>query len=106
MHDYTQTMKEILAKYYEPTSLLENVLPVYQASTVQMLNWFRGIIPKHPIDEHDVFDVLKELGFQQVQKILTEKVCIVEANPKKGIKAEYDEVEIGRVLVWNLYEIF
>lgn len=105
MQDYKDIMKTILAKYYEPTSIFGEVLPVYEATTKQMWNWFRGVIPEHPIDEHDVFDILTELGFQQKQKILMERVCIVQADKKKGIKAEYDDVEVGRVLIWHLYEI-
>lgn len=104
MQDYKDIMKTILAKYYEPTSIFGEVLPVYEATTSKMLHWFRGVIPENPIDEHDVYDVLLELGFQQKQKILMERVCIVQADKKKGIQAEYDDVEVGRVLVWHLYE--
>ncbi len=105
MQDYKEIMKTALAKYYEPTSIFGEVLPVYEATTKQMWNWFRGVIPEHPIDEHDVFDILTELGFQQKQKILMERVCIVKADEKKRIRAEYDDREVGRILIWNLYEI-
>lgn len=105
MQDYKEAMKTILAKYYEPTSIFEKVMPVYEATTSKMLHWFRGVIPENPIDEHDVYDVLLELGFQQKQKILFDKVQISEGNPKKGIKPEFEDVEVGRVLVWHLYEI-
>ena len=64
MHDYKETMKTILAKYYEPTSIFGEVLPIYEATTDKMLRWFRGVIPENPIDEHDVYDILLELGFQ------------------------------------------
>ncbi|WP_313373781.1 hypothetical protein [Chishuiella sp.] len=104
MEDYKVIMKELVLKYYDPSDLLKNVLPIYEVTTSEMMNWFRGVVPKHPIDEHDVFDVLKECGFPLVQKIIYEKVCIVEEDKEEGIQAEYDEEEVGRVLVWNLYE--
>ena len=105
MQDYKEIMKTILAKYYEPTSILENVMPVYEATTDKMLHWFRGVIPENPIDEHDVYDILLEQGFQQKQKIIYEKVQITKGNPKKGIKPEFEDVEVRRILVWHLYEI-
>lgn len=100
MMDYKEIMKQTLLNYYEQ----ESEIPPYQITTKSLLNWFRGVIPNEPIDEHDVFEILTELGFRQAQKVLKEKVCIVEEDKKKGIRAEYDEVEVGRVLVWNLFD--
>lgn len=100
MQSYKEIMRRLVNDFYEP----EDEIPPHQATTSAMLNWFRGVIPHDPIDEHDVFDVLSECGFRQTQKIITERVCIVEEDKKKGIVAEYDEVEVGRILVWNLYE--
>ena len=100
MQDYKEIMKHALLNYYEQDS----EIPPYQITTKLLLDWFRGVIPKEPMDEHDVFDVLIELGFKQSQKRIMEKVCIVQEDKKKGIRAEYDEIEVGRILVWNLYE--
>ena len=100
MQDYKDIMKQTLLNYYEQ----ESEIPPYLATTKSLLDWFRGVIPKEPINEHDVFDVLFELGFKQSQKKIMEKVCIVEEDKKKGVRAEYDEIEVARILVWNLYE--
>lgn len=101
MEDYKQLMKELLLQYYDATPEGEAM----QMQTTEVLRWFRGIIPQHPITEHDIFDVLKECGFVISQKILTEKVCIYEGDGTNDYPAEYDHVETGRILVWNLYEI-
>lgn len=100
MDDYKEIMKNLLLQYYEMTPGGD----VVQMQTSQVLQWVKGIIPNKPIDEHDTFDVLKELGFKNSQKIITEKVCTFEGNKAKGIKPEFEDIEVARVLVWNLYE--
>ena len=100
MEDYKEIMKELLLQYYD-------MIPsgdLIQMQTSQMLTWFKGVIPGEPIDEHAAFDVLKELGFTTSQKILTKKICIFEGDKKYKIPPEYEEVEVTRILVWNLYE--
>jgi hypothetical protein len=51
-----------------------------------------------------MYDVMKECSFTISQKILSKKVCIFEGDEKKNIPPEYDHIETGRILVWNLYE--
>lgn len=100
MDDYKILMRELLLQYYDPTPEGEAV----QMQTSEVLRWLRGIIPNDPIDEHDTYDVLKEIGFTQSQKIIRKKVCTFEGNKKAGIAPEFEEREIARILVWNLYE--
>jgi len=100
MDDYKQTMIDLILHYYSPTPEGSNI----QMQTSQVLSWFKGIIPNQPITEHDVFDVLKEQSFKHSQKILTETIQTVKGNKLRGILPEYEEKEIGRILVWNLYE--
>jgi len=69
MQDYKDIMKTILAKYYEPTSIFGEVLPIYEATTDKMLRWFRGVIPENPIDEHDVYGLTKF----RYQKVILKK---------------------------------
>lgn len=101
MDDYKEIMKDLLLQYYSPTPDGQ----VLQLYTRDLLSWFRGIIPSKPIDEHDVFEILNLAGFRSSQKILTERLILnlkdVEQNQEKPIT---QEVETGRVLVWNLYE--
>ena len=75
-----------------------------QMQSCEALRLLRGVIPNEPIDKHDMYDVMKECGFTISQKILTKKICIFEGDEKKNIPPEYDHVEAGRILVWNLYE--
>lgn len=99
MNDYKETMKDLLVQYYSPTPDGGNTV---QMQTGAVLNWFRGVIPNEPINQHDVFDTLQELGFMHSQKIIKEKK--VKKKATKWTEEEYEEVEVGRVLVWNLYE--
>lgn len=100
MNDYIQVMKDLLQDYYSTTPEGSKI----EMQTSDVLRWFKGIIPDKPVTEHDVFDVLTELGFKKSQKILTKEIEKVKANKQKGIPAEYENVEVGRILVWNLYE--
>lgn len=99
MDDYKEEMKDIVLQYYSPTpDGGDNI----QMQTGAVLNWFRGVIPNEPITQHDVFDILKELGFKHSQKILTEKVIIKKKT--QWTEEISEEQEVGRILVWNLYE--
>ncbi|QWA38889.1 hypothetical protein [Chryseobacterium sp. ZHDP1] len=100
MNDYIQIMKDIIQEYYSTTPEGNKI----EMQTSAILRWFKGVIPDQPITEHDVFDVLTELGYKKSQKILTERIQTVKANKKEGIQAEYEDVEVARILVWNLYE--
>lgn len=52
------------------------------------------------------FEVLKDCDFRISQKILNEKIITNEIEVKEnGEKPIFKEIEVGRVLVWNLYEI-
>lgn len=99
MDDYKETMKDLLMQYYSPTPDGGNTV---QMQTGAVFNWFRGVIPSEPINQHDVFDILKELGFKHSQKIITEKVIIKKRT--QWTEEISEEQETGRILVWNLYE--
>lgn len=99
MNDYKETMNELILQYYSPTPEGN----VVQMQTSSVLNWFKGVIPKQPVNDHDVFEVLTEAGFKHSQKIITKKVVIKKET--KYTDEISEEKEIGRVLVWNLYEI-
>ncbi len=100
MEDYIQIMEDLLDQYFSPTGT-QNLV---QMETKAVLFWFRGVIPPNPIDEHDVYAVLKQKGFKQSQKVTYEKTCIFEGDEEKGIPPEYDNEEVNRYLVWDLYE--
>ena len=101
MEDYKEEMKVLFQRFYSPVGVSE---PKFM-STAAIHEMFRGVIPYHPITEHDVYDVMKDMGFTQEQQILTEKKCIFEGDEKNGIPPEYDNVEVARYFHWKLYEL-
>lgn len=101
MEDYIEEIKNLLLRFYERTGKEHHLL---QRTTSEVLNELRGLIPQNPIDEHNIYEILKELQFQQDLKIVKEKVCTFEGNEKAGIPKEYEEIESYRLFVWNLYQ--
>lgn len=61
MEDYKLQMKELIAQRFSPISTEGEV--VYK-STLDILEMCQGVIPTEPIGEHDVFEVMKEMGFE------------------------------------------
>ncbi|MBG0515298.1 hypothetical protein HZP84_04110 [Elizabethkingia anophelis] len=100
MNDYIEIMKDLFLKDYSPDGLPEDK---ENMTTDYIFKMFQGIIPQYPIDEHDVYNMLSDLGFKQELVILYEEVCIVKENKKKGIKAEYDKIETGRMYKWIIF---
>ena len=101
MEDYKEEIRLMLQKYYFNAGEEHKKI---QRTTNDILHMVKGVIPSEPISEHDIFELMKEMYFEQEQKILTEKVCTFEGDEKKGIPPEYEDQEIGRIFVWNLYE--
>ena len=100
MKDYIQIMKDIIQEFYSTTPEGNKI----EMQTSEVFRWFKGVIPGKPITEHDVFDLLTELGYKPSQKILYEKVETKKGNKNLGIEPEFKEIETGRILIWNLYE--
>lgn len=101
MEDYKEEIRNLLLKYYWNAGQEHKKI---QKTTVEILQHVRGVIPSEPISEHDIYEVMKDMQFEQELLILKERICIVEENKEKGIKAEFDTVETGRLFVWNLFE--
>lgn len=101
MEDYKQEMRDLFTQHYAPQGEEHQQM---KRTTHDVWQELRGVIPRHPIDEHDVYEMLKSLGFELGLEIVHEQVCIVEENKAKGIKAEYDKKETGRYFVWLVYE--
>lgn len=62
MEDYKETIKELLLRDFTPETNGEK--PVF-FSTTAILKMVQGVIPRSPVSEHDVFDVLSDLGFKK-----------------------------------------
>ncbi len=61
MNDYKEILKTLLLQYYTPHPI--GAVEKQYKTTSQVLAMAQGIIPTEPIDQHDVYDVLQELGF-------------------------------------------
>ena len=61
MNDYKEILKTLLLRYYSPHPI--GMVEKQYKTTSQVLYMAQGIIPTEPIDQHDVYDVLQELGF-------------------------------------------
>ena len=101
MEDYTIIIKELILEYYSPQFSGGDK---YFYSTGKILSMCQGIIPQHPITEHDIYDVMKELGFRIELRVITEEVIVSPGNRKKGIPPKIEEQEVSREFLWVLYE--
>ena len=61
MNDYKEILKTLLLRYYSPHPI--GMVEKQYKTTSQVLYMAQGIIPTEPIDQHDIYDVLQELGF-------------------------------------------
>lgn len=61
MNDYKEILKTLLLRYYSPHPI--GAVEKQYKTTSQVLYMAQGIIPSEPIDQHDIYDVLQELGF-------------------------------------------
>lgn len=100
MEDYKQEIRNLILAYYE----VSGECKVHHKSTSEILAMCQGVIPNQPITQHDIYEVMKEMGFGIEQVSITEKVMIYEGDEEQGIPAEYDNVEVTREFRWKLYE--
>ena len=65
MEDYKEIIKEMLLRDFStrPIDTKKALKEALFMTTIEVLQMVQGIIPSKPIDEHDIFDVLKETGF-------------------------------------------
>ncbi|GIM61113.1 hypothetical protein CAPN008_11630 [Capnocytophaga canis] len=70
MEDYKEIIKEMLLRDFLPHPPKGEHSPLFQReyevlmTTAQVLMMVQGVIPSTPINEHDVFEALKECGFE------------------------------------------
>lgn len=90
MDDYKEIIKEMLSAYFTPNGTV--CMPM---ATKRVLRIIRGIIPNDPIDEHDIFAVLREMGFSYELYATYEK-------DESG--NDTDEIK-DQLFLWNLFPI-
>ncbi|MFL9834980.1 hypothetical protein [Chryseobacterium terrae] len=101
MIDYKEEMTKIFCRYYAPFG---EQADKKNMSTTEIDFLFRGVMPSLPTSEHDVYELMTELGFEQEKVIIYEKVIILEEDKKKGIQEEIDLVPVGQVFKWIVFE--
>lgn len=102
MIDYKQAMITLFQRYYAPAGEEWQKKHMY-TSEVDAL--FRGVIPHLPTSEHEVYEILDELGYHQERVILYEKICTFEGDEKEGIPPEYEDQEVGHVFKWVVFDM-
>lgn len=89
MDEYKDIIIEMLGREFQPTGTTE---PEYK-STAVVLRMVQGIIPAQPIDEHDIFSVMKEMGFNY-------HLHTIYAVDENGYETEKIR---GQVFLWEMY---
>lgn len=63
MPDYYQIILQLISSAFVPD---DNGTPAVLTSTQLVLDMVCGIVPSHPIDQHDIYAAMEELGFQKI----------------------------------------
>lgn len=62
MEDYKEEIRGLIGRYYTPYATTESWESTYK-STLELLAMVVGVIPTTPINEHDIYEVMKEMGY-------------------------------------------
>ena len=62
MEDYREEIRELIERYYSPIATTDSWESTYK-STLELLAMVVGVIPTTPITEHDIYEVMKEMGY-------------------------------------------
>ena len=62
MEDYKEDIRGLIGRYYTPYATTESWESTYK-STIELLAMVVGVIPTTPINEHDIYEVMKEMGY-------------------------------------------
>lgn len=102
MIDYKEEMIKLFSRYYSPMGEDWNKKHM---STTEIDFLFRGIFPSLPVSEHDIYEIMKEMGYYDELVTYYEKVCTFKGDEKEGIPPEYEDQEAGKVFKWVVFEI-
>jgi len=69
MVNYKDEVKRLITELYEPADLLSKE---FEMTTFQIALNLKNILPLNAIDEHVVYEALRELGFEPKEK---EQLC-------------------------------
>lgn len=61
MEEYKEVIRELLRNNFSPNNNGNNAV---WYTTPEILEAFKGIVPQATLTDHDVFEILKEEGFQ------------------------------------------
>jgi hypothetical protein len=63
--NYKDEVKRLISENYEPADTLSKE---FEKTTLQLTNELLQIFPSNALDEHLVYEVLRELGFEPKEK--------------------------------------
>ena len=63
--DYKEEVKRLISETYEPADLVSKE---FEMPTFQLVQQLQIILPSKAIDEHLVYEALRELGFEPKEK--------------------------------------
>lgn len=101
MIDYKEKMIALFQRYYTNDGEMHQKKNM---TTSQIFFMFCGVLPNQPITEHEVYEMLDELGYMQERVIIYNEETLVEENKNLGIKEKIDLVEAGQVFKWVVFE--
>lgn len=61
MNDYKEIARTLLLEWFSPEPQAEGLV-IY--TTTELLVMVRGLLPQHPLDEHDIYEIMHESGFR------------------------------------------
>jgi hypothetical protein len=99
MQDLKQQIKDLFLNYYDPKGTFPSHL-----STKEIYTMLLGVLPSKPITEYDIYEALKEMGFQQVLVIKTVDEKIFEGDELDGTTDEIDKNEVEKIFLWEVFE--
>ena len=82
MEDYKEEIRGLIGRYYTPYATTESWESTYK-STLELLAMVVGVIPTTPINEHDIYEVMKEMGYA----------------------IELVAQEAGEAFLWRMYQV-
>lgn len=64
MEDYKEEIQRLLLEFFSPQPLSLGYKNEKMMTTLDVLQMLQGVIPYQPINQHDVYEVMKLLKFQ------------------------------------------
>lgn len=88
MEDLIQEIKNLILSEFKQESNIDDAILMTTAEVKKMVS---GIIPQEPFGEHEIFEVMKELGFKK------------QLTPRYSIDLNGNRNLVGYIFRWSLF---